>query len=239
MKLKHLITIIVFLFALSWINPVQAKDSNAPNVIDDANLLSKGEMTYLENLIDTLGSEYSVDAVILTIDDNLGKSLQEYAEMFYEENQYGYGTNKDGMIFVISTETYDWRITTWGYCSEIIDDEHYNQIETEIIPLLEEANYNKAFINYLMELNGFFKDHTRSEVVPDAVLVETENTYTGVFIWATIALLGAFSMITFQKRRFQKKAQIDVVEPNENLKGTLQMIKQEDNKTDRKIIRDE
>lgn len=240
MKSKYLTRIIIFLIAISWLTPVQAKDDNAPNVIDDANLLSEGEMEYLEKLIDALGTEYDIDTVILTIDDNLGKSLEEYAEMFYTENQYGYGENKDGMLFIISTETYDWRITTWGYCSDIIDDEHYAQLETNIIPLLEETDYNKALVSYLMELNGVFKDHTRPPaIVPEIALTESDNSNAGVYIAAIVASISAFIIVSFQKRRFQKKYHLHTYETDTIIHGSFQLIKQEDTKKSREIMRDE
>ena len=104
--------LMTILLALSMVLSVVA-EGNA-FFVDDANLLEDTEEAELEQILEEISMRQNCDVVIVTVDSLDGKSAMEYADDYFDYNGYGYGAEKDGILFLIAMEDRDWWISTHG-----------------------------------------------------------------------------------------------------------------------------
>ena len=90
----------------------------APRLVDRADLLSELEEEELEARLDEISERQQADVVVVTVNSLDGKSAQDYADDFYDYNGYGIGTDKSGILLLVSMEARDWHITTTDSGSE-------------------------------------------------------------------------------------------------------------------------
>ena len=83
--------LLVALLILSLSVTASAQKTYPPSVVDNAGLLSDGEISALEWEIQELRDSLELDIVIVTTYGTGYKTIQAFADDFYDENGYGYG----------------------------------------------------------------------------------------------------------------------------------------------------
>ena len=78
-----------------------------PHVVDEANLLTSHELQSLSQQAETIGDRYQMDVVILTVVSLEGKDPESYADDYYDQRGYGLGSDRSGILLLISTESRD------------------------------------------------------------------------------------------------------------------------------------
>lgn len=117
-------------------------------VLDMASLLTESEKSALIEKLDELSVRQSMDVIVATTDDLEGYSVTEYADMLYEICMFGYGSNNDGLLLLISMEDRDWYISTCGYGITAFTDAGIEYIGNQIKSDLSDGNYAAAFSEY-------------------------------------------------------------------------------------------
>ena len=83
-----------------------------PRLVDDAGLLSQSEKYNLISSLDSISENRQLDVVVVTKNSLAGKTVEQYADDFFDYNGYGYGENDDGILLLPSMETREWAIST-------------------------------------------------------------------------------------------------------------------------------
>lgn len=120
-------------------NEYDQYDFTYPYVIDDAGLIENDEQ--LSDRLDDTGAEYDVDIVIVTVDSLGGKTPTEFADDFYDYNDY----DDNGILFLISMEERDWAISTKGTCIADFDDATQSEIISKMRSSLSVDDFETAF----------------------------------------------------------------------------------------------
>ena len=89
------IVYILFLFCFSLVSIPTFATADI-KVYDYANLFATEELEQLEGAAKTLSETYQLDVGIVTTNDAEGKTAEAYADDFYDNNGYGYGSNAHG-----------------------------------------------------------------------------------------------------------------------------------------------
>lgn len=113
-------------------------------LIDDANFLSDEEEEKLNSKLEDISLNQKCDVIILTVEDLQEKETMTYAKEYFEENDYGQGSDKDGIIFLLSSDK-KWALFTNGFASKALTQENNKNIEKEIAPFFKEENYFEGF----------------------------------------------------------------------------------------------
>ena len=92
-------------------------------VYDFAELRSDSEEKSIYNEITGLIDEYNLDAAVVTINYNNKSSAKSYAEDFYDYNDFGVGSTKDGLIFLIDMDNREMFGGITQYLIWIIEEE--------------------------------------------------------------------------------------------------------------------
>ncbi len=127
MKKQIRITVFQLLFALALTIPTFAYVDHgnlytAMEGIDNQRLEEQGTVT-----LPILEEQYAFGLRVDIVDDLEGYTLEEYAQIFYDKYEYGYGDNKDGALLMIyaigdgyNVEIQDYIIYTGGYGTDLM-----------------------------------------------------------------------------------------------------------------------
>ena len=123
-----------------------------PLVVDNADILTDDEEAYFLERCQTFTDEYKCEIAIVTITDTEGKTVQEYADDFYDYNGYGYGENRDGLLCVYLDGEEGKRnatLTTYGTAQLNIGDDEIEDILLAIAGSAKFGEFKDAFDWYI------------------------------------------------------------------------------------------
>lgn len=150
--------IALFLMAFSlmilFAAPVYASDSKK-YVVDAANLLSESETAELSNRLEEISNRQKLDIVVVTTDTLYDYSPMEFADDFFDYNNYGYGDTRDGILLLVSMEQRDYWLSTSGNGIYIFTDAGIDYIGEQIVPSLSRGDYADAFNIYADQCDKF------------------------------------------------------------------------------------
>ena len=150
------------------------EDGVYPRVVDIYDLLTDDEEDSLAYTIADIAEDFDFDVVILTVDGLAGKTPQEYADDFFDYGGYGYGTGRDGVLFMLSMADRDWWISTRGYGVAAFTDYGIDYFRNEIVPTyFSEGNYFEGFEACLDTTEDFLR--AANNTTP----YDTDHTYMG------------------------------------------------------------
>lgn len=152
---KRIITVLFAVFiCMTAVMPVYAA-GDLPRLVDDADLLTNSEESTLLSLLDDISERQQVDIVVVTVDSLDGKSAQDYADDFYDYNGYGFGSENDGILLLISMEDRDWYISTTGYGITVVTDAGLEYMYGTFSDDLSDGNYAEAFTTFAEQCDDF------------------------------------------------------------------------------------
>ena len=117
--------------------------------LDTAYLLSDAEQDEITELLDELSERQKMDVTIATVNNLDGySSIEACADDLYDYCNFGYGPDRDGLIFVISMEEREWHISTCGYGITAFTDAGIQYVGGQMLDSLADGDYAQAFRTY-------------------------------------------------------------------------------------------
>lgn len=129
---------------------------NEKRVYDNANLLTKNEIADLEARIESATNEIKMDLVLLTITDAEGKMSLDYADDFYDYNDFGTGKDKSGALFLIDMDNREIYISTSGNMIDLLTDERIEAMLDNAYAKVSVKDYYGTFESFLDDLQKYF-----------------------------------------------------------------------------------
>lgn len=185
-KKRILLILFVLLLCVSVAAPAFAAE--AARVDDGAGLLSDSEKATLLEKLDEISIRQNLDIVVVTADTLGGLSVREYADSYYDTHGFGCGSNRDGLLLLISMENRDWYISTCGYGITAFTDAGISYIGKQISPDLSDGEYAAAFDRFA-QLCDEFITRARSGKPYDSGNLPREPLSP---VWIVIALVAGF-----------------------------------------------
>ena len=121
---------------------------NAYYISDETGVLSSDDFEYLSEKLEQYSDEVNNDLIVLIVESTGNKSAQDYADDYYDTNNYGYGSNKSGMLFLIFVSSREWYISTAGDCISIFSDNEFDKLENALISKLQNNKYFEAIDSF-------------------------------------------------------------------------------------------
>lgn len=131
-----------------------------PLVVDLADLLTDTEESEFNEKFITFTEEYEMEIAFLTVTSLDGKTAQQYADDFYDENGYGYGENDDGFLLLYlpgedgQRELY---LTTHGDAIYKMSDDMINTMLLEMKDDIISGDYSSALDTYIAKATEYVK----------------------------------------------------------------------------------
>lgn len=135
---------IFFAASAAFTVTVKAEDDRL-RIVDWADLLSDSEEQELSDTLDEISQRQQLDVLVVTLESLEGEDIVAYADDFYDYNDYGYGGEKDGILFLISMEERDWCISTSGFGITAFTDAGQEYMTEKFLPYLSDGEYAEAF----------------------------------------------------------------------------------------------
>ena len=117
-------------------------------ISDHGGLLFTEEIAALEEKAADIASAYNIAPVILTVDSLDGKSAQDYADDYYDNNGY----QEDGVLFLLAMTEREWYISTSGMVIYALTDYGIQEIGEGILPYLADGCWFDGFYYFLAQL---------------------------------------------------------------------------------------
>lgn len=161
-------------------------------VVDSADLLDSSQEVSLTQKLDGIAEKYQCDIAVVTVNSLDGKTATAYVDDYYDQNGYGIGTNKDGIMLLISMEDRDFATSTCGYGITAFTDYGLGYIEDQMLPYLKNNEYNDAFNAFADTAETLLiraQQGTPVDVNSNNDLPTPERTFGD---YAVIAIISAF-----------------------------------------------
>lgn len=149
--------LIAVLLCLGLSISVFGVEGTAPRLIDDADILFESEEIELLSKLNSVSEKHGFDVIVITVDSlpDSVSSAKELSDRIYFNNDFGFGDNKNGIIFIVSMLERDWNILAKGYGESIFTDSGLEYIADIVQPLLSDGDYNQAFNSFADECDSF------------------------------------------------------------------------------------
>ena len=119
-----------------------------PRLVDDAGLLTQSEKYSLVSKLDSISENRHLDVVIVTNNSLEGKTVEAYADDFFDYNGYGYGVHDDGILLLLSMDTREWAISTYGKAIYVFTDSVQSNIIDNVLSYLSDGEYYGGFVRF-------------------------------------------------------------------------------------------
>ncbi|MCQ2462636.1 MAG: TPM domain-containing protein [Clostridia bacterium] len=116
-----LLLISVFMFFASA--AVIPGERQLPRLTDGADIIDDMDEQIILSLLDAESELYGMDMVIATVSSTDGKSVEEYADDFYDYNGFGIGEDASGVILLISMQPRQVHVGTCGQAIYVLDED--------------------------------------------------------------------------------------------------------------------
>jgi len=140
-NLVYLLLMLCMLFAA--VLPVSASEYYP--LYDEPDLLTDSEESALIAKLENICAQKQMEVVVAAFETIGDYTPMEYADDFYDYNDYGYGENRDGLVLIVVMDTSDWWISTRGSAITAFTDAGIDYIGERIVPYLSDGDYYDAF----------------------------------------------------------------------------------------------
>lgn len=156
---KYLSVLILFIFILSFSFPALAEEIPenrlCERLVDEAELLDQSQEDELLLKLDEISQRQGFDVVIATVNSLGAKTPEEFADDYFDYNGFGFGEERDGILFLISMQERDWAILPFGYGIEVFNNDGREYIANQIVPYLSDGDYMQAFTEFAQLSDDF------------------------------------------------------------------------------------
>ena len=129
-------------------------------IYDYADVLTIEEENELYDSVTNFIKDKNLDLALVTIDDNpfgnYEEDSEEYASKFYEENDFGIGEDKSGLLILLDFNSEYSYILTYGDARIVYPDSKLENISLTPVQILTNGKYYEALKTYLSNLNDSY-----------------------------------------------------------------------------------
>ena len=155
---------------------------NTTYVYDEADLFTSEEENELSEKIEQLVAKHNMDFVIVTTDDTNGLSSQDYADDYYDYNDY----KEDGILLLYDMDNREIYVSTKGLGITYLTDYGREEILDYIWDDITNGNYASAANDFLSYIDEYMTSGEEGEIID----IYNEEPEFGMFNIG-IALVGA------------------------------------------------
>lgn len=149
---------------------------NLRRVVDDADIFTDEQETYLNERINEVIDKYDIGYVLFTDDDNHGLSPEEYSSDFLHFGGYGVGDGYGAVVFYLCFDPSDrcWRTTSINSYESIFNSKVTYVIDELVDSDIRAGRYYEAFLTHIDFVEELFAN---SGVLPDKYSNYTSKSY--------------------------------------------------------------
>lgn len=190
-------------------------------VYDFANLFEESDEDLIYNQITNFINDTGLDMAIVTTNYNSKMSVMEYADDFYDYNDF----SRDGILFLIDMDTREYYVSTTGKAMFYFDDNRIDYILDNLYSDMVNGDYKSAVLGVISDAKGYYD----SGVITNKYTFDSNGKIVRKTPWLVLVgiSLGVSFIVVMILRGKNKKVKISK-DADKYLKGTLTLTKKED-----------
>ncbi len=130
-KSLKLLVLTLFVISLVFAFSIVAS-ANGDLFKDGDNVFSSSEENELENRLISLSNKYNCDIVVVTVSSFKGYSEDWFAEKYYDENNYGRGSDRSGALLIFSETERRYGIVLNGNVNYAFSDSQFDSLMNKV-----------------------------------------------------------------------------------------------------------
>lgn len=181
----------------SWITVTEDNKDNILNtpsvneeekIYDFADLFTDEEEKNLYSAVFDYTQRRNLDLVIVTINDNF-ESTEEYADDFYDYNNFGYGSERDGVLFLVDMENRYVYISATGGAMDLYPDNECNMITEEVYTYFSDQHYYDGTYQMIKTLDTYYEISYNNSDDDTYEYNTADVNYTYVLVFAVVCTI--------------------------------------------------
>ena len=201
-------------------------------------LLSEDEEATLNEELDDISHNQNFDVTAALVNSLDGQTVEAYADNLYDNCNYGYGDDRDGVLLLVSLEDHDWYISTSGFGITAFTDAGIQYIGEQIKPQLADGEYLEAFENYIELCDDFINQANNGEPYDVDHMPKKALSPIWLVISFVIGLGGALLVVGVNKSELKSVGKQDEAK-NYVRPGSMKVTNRSDFFLYRKVTRTE
>lgn len=195
-RLKRLtLSLAVAFIGLCFFQPFSF--ASEQKIYDQANLFSSDGTAMIEEAIKKFEKTSNMEAIVVTSDEAHGKIARDYADDFFDQHQFGFGPEHDGILFLIDLNQRTYWISTHGRSIKLFTDRRIENLLDQSESFMRNGEYANAATTILAEATKYATNYRYDERSQSFKKVHRIVWYEGL-IAVGIALvtgIGTFSSV--------------------------------------------
>lgn len=182
-------------------------------IYDFADLFTDEEEENLYNDVINYIEKYNMDFAIVTIDDNNKVNASNYADDFYDYNDFGINDTNDGILFLIDMDTRNYYVSTTGEGIRMYNDYRIERILDYAESNMRSGNYYGAANNVIYMASSFAEEGIPSgnansyiDSNGNIVYIRKVNYFASIIASSIITLI--VMLILVKRNKMIKKATV-------------------------------
>lgn len=169
-KIKTIFLTVIFslLFVQAWADVIQ--DKTISPIQDNAEILTSSEYASLFQMSNSLINNYCFGFYIVTVDsmEDFGYySIEDFSEYIYNYYDFGYGSDRDGVMLILSMEDRDYDICAHGAMGHrtFTDYGKDKLAKNSFLPYFKNDNWAEGFEAFLIKAAEYYEYSDEGEPV--------------------------------------------------------------------------
>lgn len=209
------------------VSPVFAA-GELPRLVDYADVLSDSEEKKLLDKLDEISERHQMDVAVVTVNSLDGASVVDYADDFYDDNGYGFGEGRDGILFLLSMGEREWNITTTGYAITVFTDAGLDYMAERIVGNLKKGDYAAAFTAFADQCDDYITQAAKGSPYDGGSLPRAPFPFLK-FLAICFAIAFTFALLVTEVMKRQLKSVYSRTEADDYVKrGSMQLTQKSD-----------
>ena len=159
--MKRIISFLALLMiTITCSSAFAAPEGGRDLIYDSAGVLTEQEFNNIEAKLEEVSNAYDFDAVIAIVKNTGDKGIVSFSDDFFDYRGYGRGSNRSGIVMVISVGTDKRYISTSGDCINAYTDDIISYIGSDLAVSVDKKNYYEAcekYIKYADQIMGGYR----------------------------------------------------------------------------------
>lgn len=129
-------------------------------VYDDADLLSAGEESRLQERLRSASQAYDAQIIVVTLASMQGGDIDDFTEHLYDGMEFGYGSDRSGVLLLVCMDPREYRILSNGRAADAITTGRIDSIGSAIVSDLSAGDYADAFAAFADKCGYYLEAET-------------------------------------------------------------------------------